>query len=95
MRSRRRAGGAHPVTVNRSPTLRVNNPWADRSWLASFNPTTPQAAAGTRIEPPASVPWAARTVSSATTTAAPADEPPGVQPGKAGDSSTGTPGRSA
>ena len=42
-----------------------------------FSPTRPQQAAGTRIEPPASVAWAIATIPAATAAAAPPEEPPG------------------
>ena len=43
-----------------------------------FRPTSPHAAAGTRIEPPESVPCAIGTMPEATAAAAPPLEPPGV-----------------
>src|SRR6195256_3785188 len=41
-----------------------------------FNPNTPHAEAGTRIEPPPSLAWATGTIRAATAAAAPPDEPP-------------------
>ncbi len=41
-----------------------------------LSPTSPQHAAGTRIEPPASVAWAIETIPEATAAAAPPDDPP-------------------
>src|SRR5580692_4767331 len=43
-----------------------------------FKPTTPQQAAGTRIEPAVSVPKATSALPLATATADPLDEPPGM-----------------
>ena len=44
-----------------------------------MRPTSPQQAAGIRIEPPPSLPWAIGTMPAATAAAAPPDEPPGVR----------------
>ncbi len=44
-----------------------------------LRPTSPQQAAGIRIEPPPSLPWAIGTMPAATAAAAPPDEPPGVR----------------
>ena len=44
-----------------------------------FSPTRPQQAAGIRIEPPPSLPWATGTMPAATAAAAPPEEPPGVR----------------
>src|SRR6185369_7898007 len=41
-----------------------------------FSPNTPQQLAGTRIEPPPSLAWAAATIPLATAAAEPPDEPP-------------------
>ena len=46
---------------------------------AGFSPTSPQQAAGMRIEPPPSLPWATGTMPAATAAAAPPEEPPGVR----------------
>ena len=46
---------------------------------AGFSPTSPQQAAGIRIEPPPSLPWATGTRPAATAAAAPPEEPPGVR----------------
>src|ERR1700754_4385998 len=43
-----------------------------------LNPTTPTCAGGRRLDPPASVPIASGTTSTATAVAGPPDEPPGV-----------------
>jgi hypothetical protein len=43
-----------------------------------FKPTTPQQAAGTRTEPAESVPKEISALPSATATAEPLDEPPGI-----------------
>ena len=44
-----------------------------------FSPTRPQQAAGIRIEPPPSLPWAIGTMPEATADAAPPEDPPGVR----------------
>src|SRR5258708_12949414 len=44
-----------------------------------LRPTRPQQAAGTLIEPAASVAWASATIPAATAAAAPPEEPPGVR----------------
>ncbi len=44
-----------------------------------LNPVTPHSAAGTRTEPPVSVPIATTACPSATETGAPADDPPGMR----------------
>ena len=49
-----------------------------------FSPTSPQAAAGMRIEPPPSEPVAAGTRPAATAAPEPPDEPPGVRVGSQG-----------
>ncbi len=46
-----------------------------------LNPTRPQQAAGTRIEPIPSLPWATVTMPDATAAAEPPDDPPGVSCG--------------
>jgi len=53
-----------------------------------FNPTTPQHAAGMRIEPPVSVPSAASARPRTSAAADPPDEPPGVSAGKRGFGTT-------
>src|SRR5262245_5685290 len=49
-----------------------------RPWL-TLSPTSPQNAAGMRMEPPPSEAWAAGTRPAATAAADPPDEPPGVR----------------
>ena len=49
-----------------------------RRWVG-LNPTSPQRAEGMRTDPAVSVPIAATAMPSATDTAAPEDEPPGMQ----------------
>ena len=44
-----------------------------------LRPTSPQQAAGIRIEPPPSLAWAIGTMPDATAAALPPDEPPGVR----------------
>ncbi len=51
---------------------------------AGLSPTSPQQAAGIRIEPPPSVPCATGTMPAATAAAEPPDEPPGVRPASQG-----------
>ena len=46
---------------------------------AGLSPTSPQQAAGIRIEPPPSLPWATGTMPAATAAAEPPEEPPGVR----------------
>ena len=50
------------------------------AWRVGLRPTTPQAAAGWRIEPPVSVPVAAGARPAATAAAEPPEDPPGVRP---------------
>jgi len=52
--------------------------------LVGLYPTTPQSAAGTRVEPPVSEPIAISHMPSATATAAPDEEPPGTRIRSAG-----------
>src|SRR5437870_7651293 len=47
---------------------------------AGFRPTSPQHAAGTRIDPPPSLAWAIGAMPAATAAAEPPEEPPGVRP---------------
>ncbi len=49
-----------------------------------LSPTTPQHAAGTRIEPPVSLPSATSASPSATATAEPLDDPPGMRSASSG-----------
>src|SRR5262245_11324581 len=76
-------------TAALSLTVRVRTPWVVPPIHASpisgpseirarlgFNPTSPQLAAGTRIEPPPSLAWATGTMPAATAAADPPDEPP-------------------
>ncbi len=46
---------------------------------AGLSPTSPQQAAGIRIEPPPSLPCATGTIPAATAAAEPPEEPPGVR----------------
>ena len=73
-----------------SATWRAKGPWVSRyghvgitpvrgtSPNVGFMPTTPQNWAGMRLEPPSSVPSAAKAIPQATETAESALEPPGV-----------------
>src|SRR5690606_27769951 len=54
-----------------------------RYWLG-FHPTMPQSAAGMRVEPPVSEPMVISDMPSATATAPPEDEPPGMRLRSAG-----------
>ncbi len=54
-----------------------NTPCVGTRPAVVFNPTTPQHAAGTRTEPPVSVPYATSASPKAKATAEPLDEPPG------------------
>ena len=49
-----------------------------------FSPNTPQHDAGTRIEPPPSLPWARGTIRAATAAAEPPLDPPEVRAGSQG-----------
>ena len=73
-----------------SATVRVSTPSIDSEESPSsgasetrprlgFSPTSPQQAAGMRIEPPPSLPCATGTMPAATAAAAPPEEPPGVR----------------
>ncbi len=84
-----------PATAARSSaasaTLRASGPWVSRygqvgitpvrgtSPKVGFIPTTPVNWAGMRLEPPSSVPRAAKAMPAATATADPALDPPGVR----------------
>jgi hypothetical protein len=61
--------------------LTGSTPLFDTNPNVGRRPVTPQKPAGTRTEPPVSVPSAASTISSATATAEPPLEPPGMQVG--------------
>src|SRR6266516_3961699 len=74
-----------------SSTVRVSTPFVTRKLSprsgphdarprVSFRPTRPQHAAGMRVEPPPSLPWAIGTMPAATAAAEPPLEPPGVRP---------------
>jgi hypothetical protein len=52
--------------------------------LVGLKPTTPQQAAGIRIEPPLSLPSAASTRFAASAAAEPPLEPPAIRPGARG-----------
>ena len=56
-------------------------PFSGSAPCVGLNPTSPFHAAGTRTDPPVSVPTAAAASPSATDTAAPDDEPPGARSG--------------
>src|SRR5690606_22497067 len=49
-----------------------------------FSPTSPHAAAGMRIEPPPSLPWAIGTIPAATAAPAPPEDPPAERSGSHG-----------
>ena len=65
---------------------RGSTPSRDTASAVGLNPVNPHSAAGIRMEPPVSVPMATGAMPSATDTAAPDDEPPGIRrsPGNAG-----------
>ena len=67
-----------------SDVLSGTTPSAGTSPDAGLRPTTPQAAAGMRIDPPVSVPIEARPMPSATATAEPPLDPPGDRAGSIG-----------
>src|SRR3989344_1852406 len=54
-------------------------PYRETAPYVGFKPTTPQKAAGWRIEPPVSDPRAAIAICAATAAAEPPDEPPGTR----------------
>ncbi len=64
--------------------LAGTTPSTGRDPGAPFSPTTPHMAAGTRPEPAVSVPRVNATSPSATATAEPDDEPPGIKPASNG-----------
>ena len=83
---RRRARRASATVVASGPTLSsvgASGRIPARSTRAAvgLNPTSPQNAAGTRIEPDVSVPIAHATTPLATATAEPDEEPPGIRSG--------------
>ena len=57
-----------------------STPWRGMREAVGLKPTMPHIAAGMRHEPPVSVPIAAAAMPSATDTAAPEEEPPGMRP---------------
>src|SRR2546421_108254 len=59
-------------------------PSIETSPYVGLKPTTPQQAAGMRIEPPESVPRAASTSPVASAAAEPPDDPPAIRPGATG-----------
>ena len=81
---------ATSATVRASGPIAINvfHPATDGSCGTSpkvgLNPTTPQNAAGMRIEPPPSPPSATGPANAATCAAAPPDEPPAVRPRSCG-----------
>src|SRR5258708_1506173 len=65
-------------------TARRFDPAPSRRNRDGLRPTSPQHAAGMRMDPPASVPWAIGTTPAATSAAAPPEEPPGDRDGSCG-----------
>src|SRR5689334_2094798 len=65
-----------------------NTPSVDTSPYVGLSPTTPQHAAGMRIDPPVSVPVAASASPSTKAAAEPPDEPPAVSEGDRGFGTT-------
>src|SRR5450432_177000 len=65
-------------TVSRCSGSIGNTPSVETKPWVVFKPTTPQQAAGTRIEPAVSVPKATSAIPLATATADPHEEPPGI-----------------
>jgi hypothetical protein len=76
-------------TAAESRTDRVTTPWmvlpihesppsgpSDTRARLGFKPTRPQLAAGTRMDPPPSLPWPTATKPAATAAAEPPDDPP-------------------
>src|SRR5689334_5985863 len=54
-------------------------PWVLMRPMVAFNPVMPHQEAGTRTEPPVSVPMAHGAMRAATATAEPDEDPPGVR----------------
>ena len=71
-----------PNTLN--PSQPSPNGWVDTRPRLGFIPTSPQHAAGIRIDPPPSDPVAHGTMPAATAAAEPPEEPPGVRVGSHG-----------
>ena len=61
-----------------SDDANATNPYLETSPYVGFKPTTPQSAAGWRIDPPVSEPSAQGTISLATAAALPPLDPPGA-----------------
>ena len=66
------------VPIWSSDDAKATKPYRDTRPYVGFSPTTPQHAAGCRIEPPVSDPKAATHKSAATAAAEPPLEPPGI-----------------
>ena len=77
--SRRRCGPSARPCRGTAPAGRT--PSSDTRPRVVFSPTTPQHAAGIRIEPPVSLPKATSASPAPTATAEPLDEPPGTSLG--------------
>src|SRR4051812_2202786 len=100
--------GSRPSSTSKpstqSATVRAIGPqWSSVSvfgWIPAvstspnvgFRPTMPQADAGTRTEPPVSVPGARSTSPAASATADPEEEPPGIRDSSCGLRTGGRPG---
>ena len=67
-----------------SELAKAINPYLDTRPYVGFRPTTPQRAAGWRIDPPVSEPRLIGARSAATAAAEPPEEPPGVREGSQG-----------
>ena len=76
-----------------SEEAKATMPQREQRPYVGLSPTTPQKAAGWRIEPPVSVPMAAVAARAATAAAEPPEEPPGTRevfsPGRRHGFSTG------
>src|SRR5262249_6424459 len=97
------ASGA--TATSRSERASTSSPVSPIRWLPNrgplgvaprvgLRPTSPQQAAGTRIEPAASVAWAIATMPAATAAPAPPEDPPGEREGSQGLRAPGPPGGS-
>ena len=64
-----------PSETIRTGMSRMARSWASRSRVG-LSPTSPLTAAGIRMEPPPSLPWAIGTAPAATSAPAPAEEAP-------------------
>ena len=72
------------VPIWSSEDAKATSPYLETRPYVGLTPTTPQSAAGWRMEPPVSVPVAAAHRRAATAAAEPPEEPPGTTPSSQG-----------